>query len=150
MQTAKCYAMPCHVCVHMHVWVCVCVCMHTCVCVCVCVCMHAHARVRVCVCACMHMCVCVCVRACVCVCMCVCMCVYVHACVCVCVHEYAWMRACGSLHCMNEIVTLLNLTLFIYNFYTWLFVMFCLFVNALFDWNVTKTNSCVHLNGTGE
>ena len=30
---------------------------------------------------------------------------------------------------MNEMVTLLNLTLF--NFYTWLSVMFCLFVNGM-------------------
>ena len=74
--------------------------------------------------ACVRACVRVCVRACV------------RACVCVCV-------------CMNEIVTLLNLT-FIDNFYTWLIVMFCLFGNALYDWNVTKTNSCVHLNVTDE
>ena len=33
--------------------------------------------------------------------MCVCVCVFVRVCVCVCV----W----GSLHCVNEIVTLLNL-----------------------------------------
>ena len=51
---------------------------------------------------------------------------------------------------MNEIVTLLKLTLFIYNFYMWLVVMFCLFANALYDWNITKTNSCVHLNVIGE
>ena len=38
-------------------------------------------------------------------------------CVCVCV--------CVSLHCMNEIVTLFSLTLFIHNFYTWLVLMFC-------------------------
>ena len=89
-----------------------------CVCVCVCVraCMHVHVHLSVCVC--MHACVRACVRACV--------CVY------------------GSLHCMNEIVTLLNLT-FIYNFYTWLTVMFYLFVNALYEWN---TNSCIHLNVT--
>ena len=37
----------------------------------------------------------------------------------------------GSLHCMNEIVTLLNLN-FIYNFcLKWLIVMLSLFVNAL-------------------
>ena len=24
--------------------------------------------------------------------------------------------------------------------------MFCLFVNALYEWNVTNTNSCIHLN----
>ena len=51
---------------------------------------------------------------------------------------------------MNEIVRLLNLTLFIYNFDTWLIVMFCLFVNALYEWNITKTNSCVHLKVSGE
>ena len=28
--------------------------------------------------------------------------------------------------------------------------MFCLFVDALYDYNVTKTSSCVHLNVTGE
>ena len=49
---------------------------------------------------------------------------------------------------MNEIVTLLKLTLFSYNFYTGLVVMYCLFVNALYDWYITKTNSCVHLNVT--
>lgn len=42
----------------------------------------------------------------------------------------------------NE-VTLLNLTLFSYNFYTWLIVVFCLFVKSLHEWNVTKINSCV-------
>ena len=57
---------------------------------------------------------------------------------------------CGSLHRMNEIVTLLNLTWFIYNFYTWLIVMFCLFVNAQYEWNVTMTNSCVRLNVIGD
>ena len=51
---------------------------------------------------------------------------------------------------MNEIVTLLNLTLFIRNFSTWLTVMFCLFVNGLYEWNVTKTNCYVHLNVTGK
>ena len=60
-------------------------------------------------------------------------------CVCVCVCARARVRACvrvrGSLHCKNEIVTLLN---FIY--FTWLIAMFCLFVNALYDMNVTKTN----------
>ena len=39
---------------------------------------------------------------------------------------------------------------FIYNFYTWLIVMFCLFVNALYEWKVTKPNFCVRLNVTGE
>ena len=66
------------------------------------------------------------------------------------VHACLYVSVCGSLHCTNQIVTLLNLTLFIYNFYTWLIVMFCLFVNALYECNVTKTNSCVHLNVTGE
>ena len=55
----------------------------------------------------------------------------------------------GSLHCNNEIVTLLNLTLFTYNFYPWLIVMCCLFGNALYEWNVAKTNSCAHLNAIG-
>ena len=45
---------------------------------------------------------------------------------------------CGLLHCMNDVATLWNLTLFIYKFCTRLIVMFCLFVNALYDWNVTK------------
>ena len=35
---------------------------------------------------------------------------------------------------------------FIYNFYAWLIVIFCLFVNVLYDWNVIKTVSCEHLN----
>ena len=35
-------------------------------------------------------------------------------------------------------------------FYTWLIVMFCLFVNALYEWNVIKTNSCAHFNVTGK
>ena len=26
--------------------------------------------------------------------------------------------------------------------------MYCIFVNALYDWYITKTNSCVHLNVT--
>ena len=47
--------------------------------------------------------------------------------VCVCVHEYVCACVRGGLQCMNAIVTLLNLTLFTYNFYTWLIVMFCLF-----------------------
>ena len=68
-------------------------------------------------------------------------------CVCVCVCARG---ARASLHCMNEIATLLNLTSFIYNFHTWLIVMFCLFVNALYEWNVTKTNSCVQLNVISE
>ena len=59
-------------------------------------------------------------------------------CVCVCV--------CGSLNHMNECyIVEFN---FIYNFYTWLTVMFGLFVNVLYERNVTKTNSCVHLNVT--
>ena len=37
-----------------------------------------------------------------------------------------------------------------YNFYTWLIVMSCLFANALYEWNVTKTNSCVHFTVSGE
>ena len=77
-----------------------------------------------------------------CVCVCVCMntCMCMHMCVCM----------CGLLHCMNEVATLWNLTLFIYKFYTQLIVIFCLFVNALYKWNVTKTNSCVHFNVTGK
>ena len=58
--------------------------------------------------------------------MCVCVCVRVRVRVCVCVHS--------SLHSMNESVTLLNLTEFIYNFNTWLIVMFCIFVDALYVW----------------
>ena len=40
---------------------------------------------------------------------------------------------------MNEIVTLLNIHIFsLYNFYTWLTVtvLFCLFVNALYEWKL--------------
>ena len=63
-------------------------------------------------------------------------------CVCVCV--------CGSLHCKDEIVTSLNLTAFIYNFYTWLIVIcFGLFVTALDEWSVTMTNLCVRINVIG-
>ena len=52
---------------------------------------------------------------------------------------------------MISYVLLLNITnLFIYNFYTWLIVMFCLFVNVLYEWNITKTNSNVHLNVIGK
>ena len=40
--------------------------------------------------------------------------------------------------------------MFIYTFYTWLIVLFCLFVNVLYEWNVTTKNSCVHLNGIAE
>ena len=32
----------------------------------------------------------------------------------------------------------LTLTLFIYSIYAWLIVMFCLFVNALYEWNVNR------------
>ena len=60
-------------------------------------------------------------------------------CVCVCARV--------SLPCMNETVALLNLA---FNFDTWLIVMFCLFVNAQYEWKGTKTNYCVHLNVTGE
>ena len=79
-----------------------------------------------------------------------CLCVCVCLCLCVCLCERACVCVCRSLHCMNEIVTLLNLALFIYHFHTGLIAMFCLFVNALYQWNVTMTNSCVHLNVTGE
>ena len=47
----------------------------------------------------------------------------------------------------NYICTITELNLFIYNFYTWLIVMFCLFVNVLYEWNITKTNSCVNVIG---
>ena len=50
---------------------------------------------------------------------------------------------------VNEIVALLSLTLSIYNFYTWLIVTFCLLVNAMYEWNVTETNSCDKLNIIG-
>ena len=68
------------------------------------------------------------------------MCVHGHVCVCV----------CDNLHGMNETATLLNLTVFIYNMYTWLIVMVCLFLNAPYEWNVTRTNSSVHLIIIGE
>ena len=62
----------------------------------------------------------------------------VHGCVGVGVHACM----CGSLYCINEIVTLQNLTLFINTFTpVWLIVIFCLFINALYEWNITKTNS---------
>ena len=35
-------------------------------------------------------------------------------------------------------------------FYAWLLAMPCLFVSALYKWNVTKTNSGVHFKGIGE
>ena len=64
---------------------------------------------------------------------------------CVCVH------VCGSLQVtLREWDCYIVEFSFIYNFYMWLIVMFCLFVNALYEWNVTKTNSCVHLNVTDE
>ena len=89
----------------------------------------------------------VCVRVCVCVCVCVCECL--STCARVCVHEYE--RVCGSLHCINESVIALNLTfIFIYNVYTWLIVMFCLLLNAPYEWNVAKANSCVHFNVIGK
>ena len=72
----------------------------------------------------MRACVRVCVRACVRVYVCVSVRAYVRACVRVCVCVCIWIGGDGSLHCMSEIVTLLNLTLFVYNFYTWLIVMF--------------------------
>ena len=51
--------------------------------------------------------------------------------VCVCLEGGGEGGGGGSLHCMNEIVTLLNLN-FIYNFcLKWLIVMLSLFVNAL-------------------
>ena len=55
-------------------------------------------------------------------------------CVCVCV--CACVRVHGSLHSMNESVTLLNLTEFTYNFNTWLIVMFCIYLlmHHLYVW----------------
>ena len=54
----------------------------------------------------------------------------------------------------NELVVMLllskSVTVHVYNFHTGLIVVFCLVVNALCARNVTKTNSCVHLNVTGE
>ena len=78
--------------------------------------------------------------------------VYAHVCVHESMHVYAHVCVCvcGHLHCMNETATLWNLTLFIYNFYTWLTVMVCLFLNALSEWSITQTNSSVHLNVTGK
>ena len=38
---------------------------------------------------------------------------------------------CGSLHYMNEVVRLLNLTSFICNFYTWLIVMLMHSINGM-------------------
>ena len=35
---------------------------------------------------------------------------------------------------------------FINNFHAWLIVMFCLFGNALYEWNISKTNSSVQFN----
>ena len=64
--------------------------------------------------------------------------------VCVCVCECECVCVCVCVNCMR--LTFLNL--FTYNVYTWLIVVFCLFVNALYEWNVAKTNSCVHLNVT--
>ena len=95
---------------------CVRVCVRVCVCVCVCACVRACVRgVRA------------CVRVCVCVCVCVCMCV--------CVYVWVWVGV--SLHCMKQIVTLLNLSLFIYNFYTWLIVIF---VMCCMNGNFTRAN----------
>ena len=103
-------------------------------------CVCVRASVYVCVRVCVRACVCACVRVCVCACVCVCLCACVRAC------ARARVCVCGSLHCMNEIVTLLNLALFIYNFCNMANCNVCLFVNALYEWNVTKTNSCVHIN----
>ena len=54
----------------------------------------------------------------------------------------------------DELVVMLlvstSVTVHVYNFYTWLILIFCLVVNVLCAWNVTKTNSCVHLIVTGE
>ena len=95
-----------------------------CVCVCVCVCV-------VCVCV-VCVCVCVCVSVCVCVCLCVCLCLC-------------------SLHCMNEIATLLNLTFIFLSLACMANCkVLCLVLNAPYEWDVTKTNSCVHFNAAGE
>ena len=56
----------------------------------------------------LFVCVCVCVRACV--------RARAHMCRSVCMHVHEYVYVCGSLHCMNEIVTLLNLTLLIITF----------------------------------
>ena len=48
------------------------------------------------------------------------------------------LRSCGSDSDIDEFN-------FIYDFDTWLTVMFRLFLNALCKWNVTKANYCVIL-----
>ena len=63
---------------------------------------------------------------------------------------YVCVRACVIACYKTETVTMLNLTSVIYSFYTWLLVKFCRFVNALYESNVTKTNSGVYLNVNGE
>ena len=68
------------------------------------------------------------------------------------VRAHARARACVcvcelTLHELNCYIVEFN---FIYNFYTWLIVMFCPFVNALHEWNVTKTNACAHLTASGQ
>ena len=57
-----------------------------------------------------------------------------------CMHMCVCM--CGLLHCMNEVATLWNLTLFIYKFCTRLIVMFCLFVNARHQQKFLCTFQC--------
>ena len=49
--------------------------------------------------------------------------------------SFSWAKSC--LHCMNETVTLFSLTLSLLYMAN---LMFCLFVNVLYEWNVTKTN----------
>ena len=72
--------------------------------------------------------------SCMCICMSVCVLVHEHVvCVCVRVHESVSVCVCGSLHCMNEIVTLLNFTLFICNSLHLANCNFCLFVSALYE-----------------
>ena len=112
---------------------------------------RVHGRGRVCVCVRVRLCVCVRVFVCVCVCVRargwvgVLVCAYVRACararVRVC------MYVCVSLHCKDEAVILL---IFKKNLYAWLILMFCLMVNAQYEWSVTKTNFCVYFNVTGE
>ena len=68
------------------------------------------------------------------------MCRFTHTCLC----ELSNVTQCHVCVCCT--VTLLNLTSFIYNFYKQLIVRLYLPVTVLCEWNVTKTNSCVHLN----
>jgi len=55
---------------------------------------------------------------------------------------------------MNETATLLIFLIIIYiiyfKFYTLLTAISRLFVSALYEWNITKTNSCAYFNVTGK